>query len=135
MVQAVLPAPPLPPAPASVTLPPAVLVPAATAASLAAMRAALEADRAAAQVQAAALQAQMDKQAADTQQILVLLAALRPASTPAPVVPGTTVPSAAPSGRGPVQRSDPSFESASASHRAAVLDRSARPQCCRRSLG
>ena len=125
VVQAVLSAPPLPPAPASVTLPPAVLAPAATAASLAAMRAALEADRAAAQVQAAALQAQMDKQAADTQQILVLLAALRPASTPAPVVPGTTVPSAAPAGRGPAQRSDPSSASVSASHRAAVLDHSA----------
>ena len=111
----VLPAP-LP----SVPGPAAAAHPAATAVALAAMKAELEADKAAAQVQAASLQAQLDRQAAATQQILGLLAELRPVPAAAPP---RQLPAVA--GPDPLPRSGPVSGPTSASHRTAVLDRTA----------
>ena len=114
-VHHVLPAP-LP----SVPGPAAAAHPAATAVALAAMKAELEADKAAAQVQAASLQAQLDRQAAATQQILGLLAELRPVPAAAPP---RQLPAVA--GPDPLPRSGPVSGPTSASHRTAVLDRTA----------
>jgi hypothetical protein len=101
-----------PPQPA----PAPVVASAATAVSLAAMRAELEADRAAALVERAALQARLDAQAAATEQILAMLAALRPAIAA----------SAAPPAPSPVAPQPPLHPIAlPVPHRVAVLDRTA----------
>ena len=71
---------PRPPQPAG----DAVIAPAATAASIAAMRAAFEADRAAAETRERAVQVQLNRQAADTRRILAMLTGLQLAAPAAP---------------------------------------------------
>ena len=109
--------------------------------SLAAMRAELESDRAAAHVERAAaqaersaLQARLDKQAASTQQILTMLAALRPTAAPATSTPSPTVPSRQPLQSVPASATAPAARPAelprtssttSPPHQAALLDREA----------